>query len=166
MKMGRKRKLGQSDLLVGFVHADQAFTLVELMITVAILAILATVAIPMYSNYVNRAKQSDAIIGLKAAQMAEEQFFSENNAYCGTVDMLSGFDDSGVNNEYIKGEYTFKVVSVGAGTNPSFVVEAVWKDDNKGIDDRWTISSTNIEPVVDSSKPGIKGYSIFEWLFD
>ncbi|MCD6322567.1 MAG: prepilin-type N-terminal cleavage/methylation domain-containing protein, partial [Clostridiales bacterium] len=82
------------------------FTLVELMITVAILAILAAVAIPAYSNYVNRAKQSDAIIGLKAAQMAQEQFFSENNAYANTIDILPGFNDGTVNNAYVKGEYT------------------------------------------------------------
>ncbi|RKX24103.1 MAG: hypothetical protein DRP47_11880, partial [Candidatus Zixiibacteriota bacterium] len=69
----------------------RGFTLVELMITVAILSILAAVAIPAYSNYVNRAKQSDAIIGLKAAQMAQEQFFSENNAYSSTIDILPGF---------------------------------------------------------------------------
>jgi len=138
------------------------FTLVELMITVAILAILAAVAIPAYSNYVNRAKQSDAIIGLKAAQMAEEQFFSENNAYSSTIDILPGFSDDTVDNSYMKGEYTLAVVSASGG---SFSIEAAWND-GKGIDDRWTISNTNIEPVFDTSKDGIKGYSVFRWIFE
>ena len=143
---------------------NEGFTLVELMITVAILAVLAAVAIPMYSNYMNRAKQSDAIIALKAAQMAEEQFFSENNAYCGTIDMLPGFADGTVDNKYVKGEYTLKVTS--ASTAPAFVVAATWVDSGKGIDDRWTISNTNIAPVCDTSKSGIKGYSVFSWIFD
>ena len=139
------------------------FTLVELMITVAILGVLAAVAIPQYSNYMNRAKQSDAIIGLKAAQMAQEQFFSENNAYSSTIDILPGFDDTGAaDNSYSKGEYTLTVVS--AGTN--FVVAATWVDNGMGINDRWTISDTNIEPVFDISKSGIKGYSVFNWIFD
>jgi len=138
------------------------FTLVELMITVAILAVLAAVAIPMYSNYMNRAKQSDAIIGLKAAQMAQEQYFSENNDYSSTIDILPGFNDTGADNSYAKGEYTLTVVS--AGTN--FVIDASWVDNGKGINDRWTISNTNIDPVFDTSKSGIKGYSVFGWLFD
>ncbi len=141
----------------------RGFTLVELMITVAILAVLAGVAIPMYSNYINRAKQTDAIIGLKAAQMAQEQFFSENNRYCNTVDLLPGFDDGTLDNVYRKGQYTFVA---NATTAPSFVIAATWVDNAKGIDDRWTISNTNIEPVADTSKAGIKGYSVFGWLFD
>jgi type IV pilus assembly protein PilE len=139
------------------------FTLVELMITVAILAVLASVAIPMYANYMNRAKQADAIIGLKAAQMAQEQFYSENNRYSGTIDILPGFSDDSVNNVYIKGQYTFTAT---ATTAPSFVIAATWVDSAKGIDDRWTISNTNIEPVADTSKSGIVGYSVFGWLSD
>ena len=139
------------------------FTLVELMITVAILAVLAAVAIPAYSNYINRAKQADAIIGLKAAQMAQEQYFSENNAYSSTIDILPGFADSGsADNKYAKGEYSLAVAS--AGTN--FEVEATWVDSGKGIDDRWTISNTNINPVLDTGRDGIKGYSVFGWIFD
>ena len=138
------------------------FTLVELMITVAILAVLAAVAIPMYSNYINRAKQADAIIGLKAAQMAQEQFFSENNTYSSTVDILPGFSDASVNDSYLKGEYTLSVVS--ASTAPAFSIQAIRVVD--GATDRWTISNTNIDPVCDTSVSGIKGYSVFSWIFD
>ena len=137
------------------------FTLIELMITVAILAILAAVAIPQYSNYINRAKQSDAIIGLKAAQMAQEQFFSENNAYSSTIDILPGFSDGTVDDSYTKGEYT---LSASASTVPSFSIVAVRVVD--GATDRWTISNTNIDPVCDTSVSGIKGYSVFSWIFD
>ena len=143
--------------------SNNGFTLVELMITVAILAVLAAVAIPAYSNYINRAKQADAIIGLKAAQMAQEQFFSENNAYSGTIDILPGFSDGTVDDSFVKGEYT---LSASATTEPAFVIAATWVDSSKGIDDRWTINQSDIEPVFDTSKSGIKGYSVFSWLFD
>ena len=136
------------------------FTLIELMITVAILAILAAVAIPQYSNYINRAKQADAIIGLKAAQMAQEQYFSENNAYSGTIDILPGFSDAAANDSYTKGEYT---LSASALTS-SFLIEAIRVVD--GATDRWTISNTNINPVCDTTVSGIKGYSVFSWIFD
>ena len=141
----------------------KGFTLVELMITVAILAVLAVVAIPMYKNYVNRAKQSDAIIGLKAAQMAEEQFYSENNYYASTIDILPGFNDSGTaDNSFSKGDYTLKVTS--ASTAPDFTIEA--KATIDGNVDRWTISNGDIDPVADTSVPGIQGFSLFRWLFD
>ncbi len=136
------------------------FTLIELMITVAILAILAAVAIPQYSNYINRAKQADAIIGLKAAQMAQEQYFSENNAYSGTIDILPGFSDAAANDSYTKGEYT---LSASASTS-SFSIVAIRVVG--GATDRWTISHTNIEPVCDTTVSGIAGYSVFSWIFD
>ncbi|MBW1644862.1 MAG: prepilin-type N-terminal cleavage/methylation domain-containing protein [Deltaproteobacteria bacterium] len=144
-------------------NKKKGFTLVELMITVAILAVLATVAIPMYRNYINRAHQSDAIIGLKAAQMAEEQFFSENNRYASTIDILPGFDDSGVaDNSFTRGDYVLKVTN--ASTAPSFTIEAQAVID--GNTDRWTIDNNDINPVADTNVPGLQGYSIFRWLFD
>ena len=166
--MGMERKTGKKNL-GKLVREELAFTLVELMVTVSILAILATVAIPMYSNYVNRAKQSDAIIGLKAAQMAEEQYYSENNVYCNTIDMLPGFRDGTIDDSYLKGKYRVKVIRVT--TVPGFVVAATWVDSSKNIADRWTISNTNINPVHDTLstpwKKGInEGYSVFDWLFD
>ena len=148
------------------VRKNHGFTLVELMITVAILAVLAVVAIPMYKNYVNRAKQSDAIIGLKAAQMAEEQFYSENNYYSCTIDILPGFADSNANDIFVKGAYTLTVVfpTPGASTVTTFTIEA--KATIDGNVDRWTISNGDIDPVADTGSPGIQGFSLFRWLFD
>ena len=144
---------------------SSGFTLVELMITVAILGVLAAVSIPAYSNYMNRAKQADAIIGLKAAQMAQEQYFSENNEYSKKIDILPGFDDATEDNSYAKGVYTLTATADTDPANPSFTIEAAWNDGN-GIDDLWTISNTNIDPVLDTDKDGIKGYSVFGWIFD
>jgi len=147
---------------ISYSKSNNGFTLVELMITVAILAILAAVAIPAYSNYINRAKQSDAIIGLKAAQMAQEQFFSENNAYSGTIDILPGFSDGTVNDSYVKGEYTLSATATTVP--PSFEIIAT----SSTLNDRWKIDQSMTDPVADtnSTYPGIKGYSVFSWLFD
>jgi len=157
------------------------FTLVELMITVAILGILAAVAIPAYSNYVNRAKQSDAIIGLKAAQMAQEQFFSENNAYSNTINLLPGFNDDNdkkyysnnslneaddtSDNLYVKGkEYYYLSVDQTVTTATTFKIEAKRWFKGASAVDCWSISNTNTEPKLESD--GLPGYSIFSWIFD
>ena len=62
---------------------SRAFTLIELMITVAIIAILAAIAIPSYSEYVRRGRITEAIGALSGMRVKMEQFFQDNRAYVG-----------------------------------------------------------------------------------
>jgi len=57
------------------------FTLIELMIVVAIIAILAAIAIPSYSNYITRSKLTDAQNNLSAYRVAMEQYYQDNRQY-------------------------------------------------------------------------------------
>jgi len=57
------------------------FTLVELMIVVAILGILAAIAVPTYRGYVATAKQSEAKANLETLRLLEEQYFADNRTY-------------------------------------------------------------------------------------
>lgn len=57
------------------------FTLIELMIVVAIIAILAAIAIPIYSTYVTRSKLTDAQNNLSAYRVQMEQYFQDNRQY-------------------------------------------------------------------------------------
>jgi type IV pilus assembly protein PilE len=61
-------------------HAN-GFTLVELMITVAIIGILSAVAIPSYSNYVVRGKLVEATGELANGRIRFEQYFQDNRNY-------------------------------------------------------------------------------------
>ena len=64
---------------------EKGFTLIELMITVAILAILAAVAIPVYNNYVYKSKTAEATTNISGIRTLQESWFAENNIYCDTV---------------------------------------------------------------------------------
>lgn len=61
---------------------QHGFTLVELMIVVAILGILAAIAVPSYMNYVMRAKASEAVGFLASIKSYQEAYKVENFQYC------------------------------------------------------------------------------------
>lgn len=61
--------------------AADGFTLIELMITVAIIGILAAIAIPAYTDYVTRAKLTDATSALSDGRVKLEQYFQDNKTY-------------------------------------------------------------------------------------
>jgi type IV pilus assembly protein PilE len=60
---------------------NQGFTLIELMVVVAIIGILSVVAVPAYGNYVIRAKLVEATSGLSDARIKMEQYFQDNRTY-------------------------------------------------------------------------------------
>jgi type IV pilus assembly protein PilE len=62
-------------------RAQRGFTLIEAMITVAIIAILAAIAIPSYRDYVTRGKLTEAFGGLADARVKMEQYFQDNRTY-------------------------------------------------------------------------------------
>ncbi|WP_428983760.1 type IV pilin protein [Rhodoferax mekongensis] len=61
------------------------FTLIELMITIAILAILASIAVPSYTQYIAKAKRAEARAEILKGEGWLERYFNENNRYSDSV---------------------------------------------------------------------------------
>ncbi|MBI5437759.1 MAG: prepilin-type N-terminal cleavage/methylation domain-containing protein [Nitrosomonadales bacterium] len=60
-------------------NVQKGFTLIELMIVVAIIGILAAVAIPAYSNYTKKAKFTEIVNATGALKLAVEDCLTDNN---------------------------------------------------------------------------------------
>lgn len=59
----------------------KGFSILELMVTLAIVAILASFAVPSYQNYVQRSNRSDGIETLQMLLDAQERYYADNMEY-------------------------------------------------------------------------------------
>jgi type IV pilus assembly protein PilE len=64
--------------------ADSGFTLIELMITVAVLSIIVAIAIPTYQNQIRHSRRTDAKTALLDLAVREEKYLSLANTYSAT----------------------------------------------------------------------------------
>lgn len=70
------------------MHAKQGFTLIELMIVVAIIAILAAIALPLYQDYVSRAQVTAGLADISGGKtMFEAQVIANNSTTFDTADI-------------------------------------------------------------------------------
>jgi type IV pilus assembly protein PilE len=70
------------------MRRQPGFTIIELMIAVAIVAILAGIALPSYTQYITRSKIQEATSALLATRVKMEQWYQDNRAYpttCGAT---------------------------------------------------------------------------------
>ena len=90
-------------------RSGRGFTLIELMITVAIVGILATIAYPLYTDQVRKSRRVDARSLVLQAANREEQIYTARNAY------VSGMDALGLSEVTDNGAY--KVTATAKGSD-------------------------------------------------
>ncbi len=127
------------------------FTLIEVMITVAVIAILAAVALPNYIEYVTRSKLVEAKTNLSDMRTRLEQYFLDNRAYpTACIPYASG--PAGGTNIYLPasiknfaiacsalGANTYTVSATGLGF--TFTVDQTNARKTTGVPTGWTTST-------------------------
>lgn len=130
------------------------FTLIELMIAVAIVAILAAIAIPSYTGYVQRSRISEAINELATLRMRLEQYYQDNRNYgstasaCGVAAPSADAFDITCNN--------------GGGGNQTFLATATGKASRNMAGFAFTINHDNLRQTT--AFPGASSLPRDCWL--
>jgi type IV pilus assembly protein PilA len=122
-----------------WIRNRKGFTLIELMIVVAIIGILAAIAIPNFLKFQAKSKQSEARELLSSVYTAEVSYFAEQNTYA--VLTTVGFTPASTPKVYtnIMASLTFT-----AGT--SFTGTAGGDVDGDATRDLWTVTQASREP--------------------
>ncbi len=135
----------------------RGFTLMELMIVVAVLGILAAVAFPSYQSYIRKGKRTDGKNALIAVQLAQEKWRVNHGSYastvagsdCGTA-AATGLCLSA--NSPMSSEGGYYSVSITSGDSVGFVVTAAAQGDQAN-DKQGSTSCATLSLTVSSDNP-------------
>src|SRR5437899_8121641 len=129
------------------IKGDQGFTLIELMIVVAIIGILAAIAIPNFMTYQAKARQSEAKVNLGGVFTTATSYFAENNTFSvPTADTL-GYKPAG--------NVRYAIYYGGTGATNSVTVPAA---QNKIATPCSTVAPA-VAPVPAGSGAGLTGFT-------
>lgn len=118
--------------------SQHGFTLLELMITVGIVSILATIAIPSYTAYIDRARRAEARTALLDAAQFMQRFYVANNTYVGAGTAMP----AALKRTPANGTQAYAIQVAAGATAASYTLQAVPQGPMTG-DECGTLSITS-----------------------
>ena len=102
------------------MKSKKGITLIELLVVITIVGVLAAIAIPAYTNYMQRARRADAKTALEQLRAAQEMFRAERGGYSTNINQLR--NTWGVPG--VSGDYTIDFQAAAALNANTFTAEA------------------------------------------
>jgi type IV pilus assembly protein PilE len=102
---------------------NKGITLIELLIVVIIVGILAAIAIPIYTDYLIRARRADAKTALEQVRAAQEMYRAERGCYAQDGVNCQGENEEGTAEEKLKNTMGAPGTSISPYYNWSFTVK-------------------------------------------
>jgi prepilin-type N-terminal cleavage/methylation domain-containing protein len=122
----------------GKAAGEGGFTLIELMIVIAIIGVLASIAIPQYQNYVAKTKQSEADEIMSAVYTNQILYLSANDTY-GNSEAILGME--------MDGRRYYSVVTFTNVTNNTYTATITGQLDGDATLDEWVMTEANPEAI-------------------
>lgn len=132
---------------------QRGFTLIELMIVVAIIGILAAIAIPNFTRFQAKSKQSEAKTNLKAVFTAAKSYFAERDSYGSTFNDIGFAAENGRRYAYGYGASDVIASQLGAAVittctgasvqTTGFTSTACGNVDTDTVQDLWRVDANN-----------------------
>ncbi|QHC97760.1 type IV pilin protein [Pseudomonas sp. R84] len=73
-------------------RSNRGFTLIEIMIVIAIIGIVITIAAPSYTEYLKKGRRAEVVSLLSEQAQSLERFYTKNNVYTGITGLSTGND--------------------------------------------------------------------------